>query len=107
MPVKLAIIIEVMKHHHHHVGVFPSTIPQIFSVTQLKLRLLRTRGGSCQGAGSTLSRIAGRSTEESDFVTDAIISDYLSGPRRDGLGVPYHGIHGLHGEMQSDQACVS
>jgi len=88
-----------MKHHHHHVGVFPSTIPQIFSVTQLKLRLLRTRGASCQGAGSTLSRMDGRSAEESEFVTDAMISAYLNDPRRDGLGVPCRGIHGLHVEM--------
>ena len=95
-----------MKHHHHHVGVFPSTIPQIFSVTQLKLRLLRTSGGSCQGAGSTLSSMAGRSTEESEFETDAMISAYLSDPRRDGLGVPYRGIHGQRMEMLSDLACV-
>ena len=39
--------------------VFLSTILHIFSVTQLKLRLLRTRGASFHGAGSTFLRMAG------------------------------------------------
>ena len=59
IPVKLATHRAVMKHHHHQVGVFLSTILHIFSVTQLKLRLLRTRGASFHGAGSTFLRMAG------------------------------------------------
>ena len=59
IPVKLATHKAVMKHHHHQVGGFLSTILHIFSVTQLKLRLLRTRGASFHGAGSTFLRMAG------------------------------------------------
>ena len=59
IPVKIATHKAVMKHHHHQVGVFLSTILHIFSVTQLKLLLLRTRGASFHGAGSTFLRMAG------------------------------------------------
>ena len=36
------------KHHHHQAGVLPSTIPQILSVIQVKLRLCSTRAAPGQ-----------------------------------------------------------
>ena len=58
IPVKLAIANAKMKNHHHQVGVFDSTIPQIFSVTQWKLLLLRTNGSAESLLGFILSRIS-------------------------------------------------
>ncbi len=61
IPVKLATHKARMKHHHHQVGVFCSTIPHILLVTQWKFLLFSTRGGSIQGAGLTFFRMAGAS----------------------------------------------
>ena len=46
------------KHHHHQAGVSPSTIPQILSLIQAKLRLFSTSGGRGSGAGLTSRRTA-------------------------------------------------
>src|SRR5580658_6025510 len=53
------------KHHHHHRGVFPSAMPQIFSVIHEKLRLLATNGARGRWAGATSAIIAGGVTEAS------------------------------------------
>ena len=57
-PVKDAVINATAMQIHHHAGVFVSTIRQILSVTQLKSRLLVTRGCSFSSAGCTLANKA-------------------------------------------------
>jgi hypothetical protein len=51
-----------MKATHHHVGVRPSTMPQIFWVIQLKERLFSMIGRRGMSAGRTSSRTLGRNS---------------------------------------------
>jgi hypothetical protein len=52
-----------MKHTHHHVGVLPSMMLQIFSVIQEKLRLFSTKIARGSDAGRTSLRMAGVTAE--------------------------------------------
>jgi hypothetical protein len=52
-----------MKQTHHHVGVLPSMMLQIFSVIQAKLRLFSTSTARGSEAGFTSWRMAGETSE--------------------------------------------
>ena len=73
IPVKLAIEREKMKHHHHQAGGFASTIPQILSVIQCRLRLFSTSGTSSSLAGLTFFRISG------DGFTVSVVAELING----------------------------